>query len=192
WLSRFALSCSGPSCSIASTSTAPAVSSTDPDCTDVGCNLGPPLPIPDPLAPSASTCALNTFRSPASCTLVLSTGAARPNVALISDVYLPSNRAQPCPVCRSGGVPVAGSPSSPATGVCDRGPRATMPCTSTNPSGLTRDCPTGGSSAATNCPNGTGTSPCACQAGVSGHENCIDGVHAGPINVDLGTPTAPL
>src|SRR5262249_9265396 len=142
-------------------------------------------------APSASTCALNTFRSPASGTLDLSTGAASTNVALVSDVYLTSNLAQPCPVCRSGGVPVAGSPSSPATGVCDRGPRATMPCTSTNSSGLTRDCPTGGSSAATNCPNGTGTSPCDCQAGFSGRDTCIDGAHAGPINAALGTPTAP-
>src|SRR5262249_7268213 len=72
---------------------------------------------------------------------------------------------------------------------CDRGPRAGMACTSTNSVGLTRDCLTGGSSAATNCPNGTGTSPCDCQAGTPGHDGCIDGTHVGPITVNLSPLT---
>ena len=50
-----------------------------------------------------------------------------------------------------------------------------MACTSTNSTGLTRDCLTGG----------VGTPPNDCQAGVSGHDSCIDGVHVGPINVNL-------
>src|SRR5262249_49091222 len=58
--------CSGALCNIGPTSTAPGLNSTAPDCTDTGCNFGTPLPIPNPSLPTLSTCALNTWASPAS------------------------------------------------------------------------------------------------------------------------------
>jgi len=115
---------------------------------------------------------MNTWASPASGTLDLVSGASSTNVPLTSFVSLTGNAAQPCPVCRSGGVPVNGTPASPATGTCDRGPNATQNCTSTNSQGLTRDCPTGGVD---------GTHPC------TPNNACIDGTSAGTISVDLAT-----
>jgi hypothetical protein len=165
--SQFDLSCSGSACNITAFSTMPPVNSADPDCSNTGCNFGTPLPIPNgPL----TTCVLNTFASPASGTLDLSTGASSTNIALVSDTYLTGNNAQPCPKCSSGG-----SPSSPGTGTCDRGPRTGMACTSTNSTGYTRDCPTGGADA---------THPC-----TPGGGNCIDGSHIGPIDVSLSPLT---
>jgi hypothetical protein len=165
--SRFDLSCSGSACSITPFTTAPAVNTAEPDCSTTGCNFGTPLPIPNG---SLTTCVLNTFQSPASGTLDLSTGASSTNVALVSDVYLTGNAAQPCPKCSG-----HGSPSSPGTGTCDRGPRTGMACTSTNSTGYTRDCPTGGTDA---------THPCTVGGGA-----CIDGSHVGPINVNLSPLT---
>jgi hypothetical protein len=138
-----------------------------PDCTNTGCNFGTPLPIPNTVIPSLSVCVLNTWSAAASGTLDLSTGASSRNVPLISDNYLTGNVAQPCPRCSA-----TGTPASPGTGTCDRGPRAGMACTTTSSTGLTRDCPTGGA----NPP----TQPC-----TPGGGNCIDGSHVGPINVNL-------
>src|SRR5262249_10204493 len=59
--SLFALSCTGSSCMIGPTSTAPPVNSTAPDCTTTGCNFGTPLPIPNPALPLLTTCVLNTW-----------------------------------------------------------------------------------------------------------------------------------
>src|SRR5262249_36001015 len=58
--------CSGSLGNIAPTSPPPALNSTDPDCSNTGCNFGTPLPIPNPSLPTLSTCALNTWAAPAS------------------------------------------------------------------------------------------------------------------------------
>jgi hypothetical protein len=172
--------CSPPTCNIGPTSTAPPLNSTAPDCTNTGCNFGTPLPIPDPAIPSLTTCALNTFASPASGTLNISTGASSTSVPLTSDVYLTGNPAQPCPKC--------------VDGVCDRGPRAGSTCTTTSSTGYTRDCPTGGvGTIASQCPGGQqpgngqtcclplcagdGATPCAI---ANGDADCIAGGTAGP------------
>src|SRR5262245_10028788 len=98
--SRF--SCTGSSCTIGPTSIAPPVNSTAPDCTDVGCNFGTPLPIPNPMIPTISLCVLNTWKAPASGTLDLTTGASSTAVPLISDFYLTGNLTQPTSVMRRG------------------------------------------------------------------------------------------
>jgi hypothetical protein len=169
-VSRFALSCTGPSCTLGPTSSAPPVNSAVPDCTDTGCNFGTPLPIPNPVIPSLTTCVLNTWSAPASGTLDATGGTASTNVALNSDVYLTGNLAEPCPKCSA-----TGTPSSPGTGTCDRGPRAGLACTTTSSTGLTRDCPTGGADA---------THPC-----TPGGGNCIDGGHIGVIPITLSPVT---
>jgi hypothetical protein len=140
---RFTLDCTGPTgtdCVIGPYSTAPAANSADPDCTDTGCNFGTPLEIPNALTPALTTCALNTYSSPAGGFLDGATGAYETTILLDSALFLTGNLTQPCPRCYSGGVPVSGSPSSPATGNCDVGPNAGDPCTTTNSVGLTRDC----------------------------------------------------
>jgi hypothetical protein len=137
------------------------VNTPDPDCTDTGCNFGTPLPIPNPAAPALTTCVLNTWSAPASGTLDLSTGVSTTSVPLTSDVYLTGNLAQPCPKC--------------VAGVCDRGPRAGSTCVATSSTGVTRDCPTGGTDA---------THPCTPGGGI-----CIDGSHVGPIGVTLSPLT---
>src|SRR5262249_50592836 len=165
--SRFALSCTGSSCTIGPNSTTPPVNTAGPDCTATGCNFGTPLPIPSPTIPAITTCVLNTWSAPAS-------GTPSTNVALSSDVYITGNLAQPCPRCSA-----TGTPSSPGTGTCDRGPRAGLACTTTSSTGVTRDCPTGGTDA---------THPCTPGGGA-----CIDGSHVGviPINLSpLSTSTA--
>ncbi len=166
-ISRFSLSCAGPACTIGPTNTVPPVNTAGPDCTNTGCNFGTPLPIPNPAIPTITTCVLNTWASPASGTLNLSTGASSTSVPLSSDIYLTGNLSQPCPRCSA-----TGSPGSPGTGTCDRGPRAGMACTTTSSTGVTRDCPTGGA----NPP----TQPCTAGGGL-----CIDGSHVGVIGVNL-------
>jgi hypothetical protein len=166
-------SCSGSVCNIGPTSTAPPVNSAGPDCTDVGCNFGTPLPIPSPSIPSLTTCELNTWASPASGTLDLSSGTSSTNVALSSDLYLTGNLTQPCPKC--------------VAGLCDRGPRAGMACTATSSTGYTRDCPTGGvGSVATPCPppGNPACAPTNCPCTPGGGQ-CCDGSHVGPIAISL-------
>jgi hypothetical protein len=169
-ISRFGLDCTGTSCTIVATSTAPAVNAAGPDCTDTGCNFGTPLPIPNPTISGITTCVLNTWSAPASGTLDLATGTSSTNVPLMSDTYLTGNLAQPCPRCSA-----SGTPSSPGTGTCDRGPRKGMACTTTSSTGLTRDCPTGGADASNPCTPGGG--------------NCVDGAHVGVISVNLSPLT---
>jgi hypothetical protein len=177
-------SCSGSLCNIGPTSTAPLLNSTTPDCSNTGCNFGTPLPIPNPTLPTLSTCALNTFASPVSGSVNISTGQSQTTVALSSDVYLTGNLNQPCPKC---------SAVFPASGTCDRGPRAGLTCVAVSSTGYTRDCPTGGvGTVATPCPaaqpgNGNCCSPasscnCPCTAGGG---NCCDGSHVGAISVTL-------
>jgi hypothetical protein len=81
--SRFALSCAaggacdggcaGLICNIGPTSIQPPINSADPDWTDVGCNFGTPLEIPNPAVPSISACVLNTWSAPAGGFLDLTT-----------------------------------------------------------------------------------------------------------------------
>jgi hypothetical protein len=189
--SRFAPSCTGSSCTIGPTSSAPPVNTAEPDCTDTGCNFGTPRPLPNPTNPGLSICVLNTWSAPASGTLDLSSGTSTMNVVLNSDVYVTGNLAQPCPRCSA-----TGSPSQPGMGSCDRGPRAGRACTTTSSTGLTRDCPTGGvGTVASPCDGGPGfqnccptpaTCNCPCTAGGG---NCCDGSHVGPISVTLSPLT---
>jgi hypothetical protein len=175
---RFSASCTSLNsiCTILPTTTAPGVMTSDPDCTTTGCNFGTPLEIPNTAIPILSTCVLDTWAAPAAGTIDLSTGMSSTTVPLFSDTYLTGKVDQPCPRCYSGGVHVVGSPSSPATGTCDRGPRAGMACVSTNSVGLTRDCPGGGADA---------THPCATPP----NDTCIDGAHVGKIEVALSPLT---
>jgi mucin-6/19 len=133
---RFTLSCTGPNCTIGPFTTPPAPNSTDPDCSDTGCNFGTPLEIANV---SLTTCVLNTFSSPAGGFLDGSTGAQAMDVVLSSAIFLTGNLAQPCPRCSA-----TGTPSNPGMGTCNRGPNVNQPCTTTNSVGLTRDCPTDG------------------------------------------------
>jgi hypothetical protein len=165
-VSQFTLSCAGSSCTIGPTTTAPPPNSAAPDCTDTGCNFGTPLPIPNPTIPTITTCVLNTWSAPASGSLDLSTGTSSTSVPLNSDIYLTGNLGQPCPRCSA-----TGTPTSPGTGTCDRGPQAGMACTTTSSTGATRDCPTGGTDGGHPCTPGGGA--------------CIDGSHVGVIAVNL-------
>src|SRR5262249_51367694 len=132
---------------------------------------GPPLALPLPAPAGAlTTCVQNTWSAPASGTVDRSDGSSTNSGPLFSDVYITGNNLQPCPRCYSGGSHVVGSPSSPASGMCDRGPREGLACTSQNSVGLTNDCPTGGMDA---------THPC------GPNQGCIDGQHAGLITVNL-------
>jgi len=173
--SRFTLACPDPT---AGPCTLGPTASGGPgfDCTNTGCKFGTPLEIPNPLAPTLTTCVLNTWAKPASGTVDRTDGTSETSVPLSSAIYLTGNLGQPCPRCRSGGSPVHGSPSSPATGTCDRGPRAGLACTSQNSVGLTNDCLTGGQDATHPCTPG-GTAP------------CIDGAFAAAISVNLSPLT---
>jgi hypothetical protein len=169
--SRFAISCSGAACNISAGTVVPGANTGTPDCTNTGCNFGTPLPIPNPIAGGALTvCVLNTWSAPATGTLDLSTGTSSTNVPLTSDNYITGNLAQPCPRCSA-----TGTPASPGTGTCDRGPNTGGPCTTTSSTGLTRDCPTGGVAAGKPCTVGGGA--------------CVDGSHVGPISVNLSPLT---
>jgi hypothetical protein len=181
---RFTVSgCSGNSCSLTPFTTAPAVNSAQPDCTTTGCNFGTPLPI---ASGSTTTCVLNQFSAPVTATLDVAAGTTNDlDIRLNSITYLTANNAQPCPRCQvSPGVPANGTPTAPATGTCDRGARAGLACTSTNPQGLTRDCGPGGTSAnpVRNC-----TAPC-----VNANDTCAcaDGsLFIGPLPINLAPLT---
>src|SRR5262249_44026595 len=84
------------------------------------------------------TCVINTFASPAGGTLDLATGAANQTVNLNSAVFLSGNLTNPCPQCSA-----TGTPSSPGTGTCNKGPRQGLTCITTNSAGLTGACPPG-------------------------------------------------
>ena len=132
-VSRFNLSCAGAACTVSANTTVPGVSTAAPDCTNTGCNFGTPLPIPNPAIPSISTCVVNKWGTPATGTLNLTSGAASLSIPLASDVYLTGVAL--CPKCSA-----TGSPGSPGVGTCMGGLRNGLACTSTNPTGLTRDC----------------------------------------------------
>src|SRR5262249_33005995 len=123
-ISRFSINCCGPGCTIGPTSTAPAVNVAGPDCTGVGCHFGTPLPLRNPSSPGLSVCGLTTGSAAPGGTLDLPRGPPSTTAAPTPDNSPPATPAQPCPRCSA-----TGTPASPGTGTCDRGPRATMPCT---------------------------------------------------------------
>jgi hypothetical protein len=98
-------------CNIGPTSIQPPINTAGPDCTDVGCNFGTPLPIPNPAIPSISTCVLHTWSPPASGTLDLSTGTSSTNAPLASDIY-PHRQTWPS---RARGAPPPARRASPET-----------------------------------------------------------------------------
>jgi hypothetical protein len=138
---RFALSCSGNACNISGQ----AMTTVDYECSNTGCRFGTPLPLS---AAGISSCIYNTFTAPVTGTINLGTGVASLSMALSSATRVTGNPTRPCPVCVDGSnVAVNGSPSSPASGTCDRGPNAGQACTSRNSQGLTYDCQTDGTNA---------------------------------------------
>jgi hypothetical protein len=138
-INRFLLtSCEDTTCDIGPTT----AGSTPPgtDCTYIGCPFGTPLPISNA---GLSLCVRNTFSAPPSGTLDTATGEATWSLPLSSTSILTGNPTQPCPVCAVsvGGAPCVGSLDSPCTGVCDGSPNQGAACQSTNPNGLSNDCP---------------------------------------------------
>jgi len=131
---RFHAFCTDTVCQLQASSAKPPANTADPDCTDVGCNFGPPLPIFNPTTPPLSVCVLNTLKEPAGGEIDRTTGEATINISLSSTTYVTGPPL--CPRCSA-----SGSPASPGVGTCDSGPNGGKPCTSTNSAGLTRDCP---------------------------------------------------
>ena len=136
---RFDLTnCIGTTCDI--TGAVPGSTPPGIDCTWVGCPFGVPLPISNA---GLSLCVTNTFTAFPTGTLDTATGAATWSLPLSSRSILTGNPTQPCPICAVsvGGAPCAGSPGSPCAGVCDGSPNQGAACQSTNPNGLSNDCP---------------------------------------------------
>ncbi len=178
-ISRFALDCAGDACALSPMATVAAPAT----CTTMGCPFGAPIPV----VPGGATdlCLMNTLAAPATGTLDRSTGAMHLSTVLRTSVFLTWYPGQvytapdsTCPVCQEGGLAVNGSPAAPATGTCNGGARATLPCTSTNSDGLTPECPPGG--------------PCdesdpGCAAGMPCEDGvlCADGsLHLGSLRLD--------
>jgi len=121
--SKFNASCIATTCTITERTAAETGSSDD--CTDIGCSFGTRLPI---VNGGLSTCVTNTFGSPGSGSLDLTTGAFSGSVPLDSQVNVTGIAASPCPTC--------------VAGVC-AGLAAATPgsaCTSINASNNTYDC----------------------------------------------------
>jgi hypothetical protein len=127
--------CEGTRCAIGpvATPSLPAY-----DCSDAGCTFGAPLPITTPLY----LCVVNRFAAPVSGTLDVVAGTTDDfHFPLLSTVYFTNGYgvSSVCPVCSA-----AGTPANPGTGVCLHGARDGLPCHSTDSTGLTTDCPPGG------------------------------------------------
>jgi hypothetical protein len=109
------------------------------NCSDTGCIFGPYLPIANA---GTSTCVQNTFASPASGTLDVTTGAVNGSFPLTSTVYLTANASDPCPRC------LGGTPGVANSGTCQAGwtsgvgasPDEGDPCTPTDTAGDNYDC----------------------------------------------------
>jgi hypothetical protein len=184
--SRFTLSCNGNDCTLGATTTAgPGF-----QCTGTGCSFGTPLPIPNG---GITTCVSNTFASPASGTVDLSTGVMSANISLASKVILTGNATQPCPICRSGSVSgpaCVGTPGSPCTGVCQGSPNQGSACTSTNSEGLSTDCPApNGQQGANVCYGGTGNGQQCIASGTCGGGVCAQLIGTIPVNLTPLTTT---
>jgi len=201
-ISRFGLwSCTCCACAIA-----PAgadLQSPGTDCTDTGCPFG----LPHPVEGSRQTCVMNSFAAPPSGTIVLrgeydATTTRDLAINLNSHVYAGGYRTStvdlPCPVCVNSVdltvidsfTPVSGSPDRPATGVCNGGLRAGLPCTTRNSSGLTNDCKPGGDAIVGAIPV---FPPRQCRKG----EDCVDALGAtvsnlGATSLNLSLSTTPV
>jgi hypothetical protein len=126
--------CSGTSCTLGPTPAQTGLYNSI-ECTNTNCFFGSPVAIPNF---ATSSCVVNTFASPVSGTLDIATGeTTNLNFNLQSATYVTGNNVQPCPICMTGSP---GAPYLPQSGVCDRGARKNLPCISTNPQGLSRDC----------------------------------------------------
>jgi hypothetical protein len=90
-------SCSASSCSVSARTSGETGANTN--CSDTGCQFGAYLSIANG---GTSTCVLNTFSSPASGTLDLTSGAFDGSFPLTSAVTLTGNGADPCPPCVGG------------------------------------------------------------------------------------------
>jgi hypothetical protein len=126
----FKAACAGTSCTVTERTAAESGSNTT--CSDTGCQFGTWLSIANG---GTSTCVLNTFQSPGSGTLDLTTGAFDGSVPLSSAVTLTGNGAAPCPLCLVGGSPGMG------TGVCSgAAANAGASCTGVNSTGDNYEC----------------------------------------------------
>jgi hypothetical protein len=121
---RFAVAgCTGSRCTLAATSGPQAAPL---DCTDVDCPLGQPQAVSDPLP----TCTLVRWSAPGDGSVDLSDGTLSVTLHSMAHTWLTTSRTAPCPLC--------------VQGQCERGARAGLACTSTDPGGLSFDCPPGG------------------------------------------------
>jgi len=126
----FAADCPGTTCTI--TARTAAQSGSTKNCSDTGCQFGTWLAIANG---GTSTCVRNTFASPASGTLDLTSGDFDGSIPLTSAVTLTGNGAAPCPLCLVGGTPGAG------TGVCSgAAANAGATCTGVNSTGDNYEC----------------------------------------------------
>jgi hypothetical protein len=109
-------------------------------CTSPGCLIGPPFPIPSPMNPATSFCAINqvdAIPEGVSGTLACATGAVELALPLASHMYLTGSTVgtQACSLCVGGSVGVCGS------GTCNAGSRIGLSCTPETPALTTHDCP---------------------------------------------------
>ncbi len=144
-VNRMLVDCVGDQCVVAPT--------TEPtscwDCTGAGCLLGLPQPLPNG---GTSVCLVNRFVAPVSGHIDRAAGSTTDLAFEVASTTFLTGTAggiysapdTVCPVCQRDGEAVAGSPAAPAEGTCNGGERAGLPCTSTNPDGLSRDCLPGG------------------------------------------------
>jgi hypothetical protein len=133
------IDCTGSSCVVSGRTSAETGSAFN--CSDTGCPFGPWLPISNA---GASTCVRNTFSTPATGTLDMSTGSFVGAFPLSSAVYLTANATLPCPLCVGGTPGVAGSGTCQTAGQWTSGggpsPDAGNACTPVNADGNTHDC----------------------------------------------------
>jgi len=133
------IDCTGTTCVVSGRTSAETGSAFN--CSDTGCPFGPWLPISNA---GASTCVRNTFSTPASGTLEMSTGGFVGAFPLSSAVYLTANATLPCPLCVGGqpGVANSGTCQSAAEWSSGAGPSpdAGNACTPVNADGNTHDC----------------------------------------------------
>jgi hypothetical protein len=132
--------CSGPNLTL--TNLTSTQTTTNRNCTSVGCLFGPPLPIPNSGSTPTSVCVLNVVATNASGTADCSTGSSNINLPLTSQLYLSGDLypnapgIQVCPVCNK---------------TCTGGTNATGPCNTDT------DCPGGGTCGGPNvCHSGGG------------------------------------
>jgi hypothetical protein len=96
-------SCSGTSLTLTNLTSAQTTSNRN--CTSVGCLFGPPLPIPNPGSTPTSVCVINSVTANATGTADCSSGASHLNLPLNSEIFLDGDLLparpgiQVCPVC---------------------------------------------------------------------------------------------